>query len=46
MTHRLFTLDSQRIADLIRSAERFDCYSGLGVKLALFDRFDPWPSLT
>lgn len=29
-----FTLDSQRIADLIRSADRFVCYAGPGLQLA------------
>lgn len=34
MTHLFCTLDSQRIADLIRSAERFVCYAGPGVQMA------------
>lgn len=34
MTHLFCTLDSRRIADLIRSAERFVCYAGPGVQLA------------
>lgn len=34
MTHLFCTLDSQRIADLIRSAERFVCYAGPGVQVA------------
>jgi hypothetical protein len=34
MTHIFCTLDSQRIADLIRSAERFVCYAGPGVQMA------------
>lgn len=34
MTHLFRTLDSQRIADLIRSAERFVCYAGPGVQAA------------
>ena len=34
MTHLFCTLDSQRIADLIRSAERFVCYAGPGVQIA------------
>lgn len=33
MTHLFCTLDSQRIADLIRSAERFVCYAGPGVQM-------------
>ncbi len=33
MTHLFCTLDSQRIADLIRSAERFVCYAGPGVQV-------------
>lgn len=32
MTHLFCTLDSQRIADLVRSAERFVCYAGPGVQ--------------
>ena len=34
MTPLFCTLDSQRIADLIRSAERFVCYAGPGVQMA------------
>ena len=34
MTHLFCTLDSERIADLIRSAERFVCYAGPGVQMA------------
>lgn len=34
MTHLFCTLDSQRIADLIGSAERFVCYAGPGVQMA------------
>lgn len=34
MTHLFFTLDSHRIVDLIRSAERFVCYAGPGVQMA------------
>jgi hypothetical protein len=34
MTPLFCTLDSQRIADLIRSAERFVCYAGPGMQMA------------
>ena len=34
MTHLFCTLDSYRIADLIRSADRFVCYAGPGVQVA------------
>ena len=34
MTPLFCTLDSQRIADLIRFAERFVCYAGPGVQMA------------
>ncbi|GBE09462.1 hypothetical protein BMS3Abin12_00006 [bacterium BMS3Abin12] len=34
MTHIFCALDSQRIADLIRSAARFVCYAGPGVQMA------------
>lgn len=34
MTHLFCTLDSQRIANLIRSAKRFVCYAGPGVQKA------------
>lgn len=34
MTPLFCTLDSQRIADLIHSAERFVCYAGPGVQMA------------
>lgn len=34
MTHLFRTLDSQRIADLIRSAQRFVCFAGPGVQMA------------
>ncbi len=34
MTPLFCTLDSQRIADLIRSAERFVCYAGPGLQMA------------
>ncbi len=34
MTHLFCTLDSQRIADLIHSAEQFICYAGPGVQMA------------
>jgi len=34
MTHLFCTLDSQRIADLVRSAERFGSCAGAGVHRA------------
>ena len=34
MSHLFCTLDSQRIADLIRSAQRFVCYAGPGMQIA------------
>jgi len=34
MTPLFCTLDSERIADLIRSAERFVCYAGPGIQIA------------
>ena len=34
MTHLFSTLDSQHIADLVRSAKRFVCYAGPGVQMA------------
>lgn len=34
MKHLFCTLDSQRIANLIRAAERFVCYAGPGVQMA------------
>jgi len=34
MTHLFCTLDSPRIADLIRAAERFVCYAAPGVQMA------------
>lgn len=34
MTPRFRTLDSQRIADLIRAAEQFVCYAGPGEQRA------------